>query len=199
MHRYYQHDTRVLKSFVLNLPALGTALWNFWMFASIRFLCHKRNVSPTNADSNVIHSHCLHFCSRVSRWLFSVSTSCNITYAAHQRGGSVSALGRECSCVCISAQKGPFQKVVVYVCWYPLRLTVVADGRKSWISLWRWVGVVIRWNWECFISVLNSSVAKSVETADRLKNDGLPCKVNFSGMKWRNYNENNCSGICKLA
>lgn len=52
---------------------------------------------------------------------------------------------------------------------------------------------------KCFISVLNSSVAKSVEAADRLKNGGLPRRVNFPGTKWRNYNENNCSEICELA
>lgn len=58
--------------------------------------------------------------------------------------------------------------------------------------------MAIRWNWDRVTSVLDS-VAKSVETADRVKNDWLLCRVNFSGMKWRNYNEINCSGICKLA
>lgn len=186
----------VLNYFLLNLPALSTVPSKFWIFAV--FLCHKRSGFPTNADSNV-HSHCFNFCSRLSRWLFSVATSCHITYAAHRRGGCVSALGGEHSYARLCAQNDPFKSFVAYVHWHPLRWIGAADGSKSLISLWRWVAalVAIRLNWRRVIHVLSSSVANTVEAADRWNAWGLSCKVNFSGMKWRN--EINCSGSCKLA
>lgn len=118
-------------------------------------------------------------------WLFSVATTCRITYTALQRGGCVPVLGGEYSYVCICAQNDHLKILVVYVHWYPVRWICIADGSRSSSSPWRWVGALlaIRLNGRRVICVLGSSVANAVETVDRWNARGLLCGVNFSGIE----------------
>lgn len=92
--------------------------------------------------------------------------SCNIDYAAHRRGGCVSALGGDCSCVC--TQKDQFKSSVTYVHYTfygPFVLQTGVNDEFPGVKVSKSPsGNQIKLEMGC---VLSSSGANTVETTDR--------------------------------